>query len=174
MFKPERSVEWIGDIEIEGYKKVVEKILELWRKDDKEPIYLHLSTPGGWLAVALAFYEKIRSIYKIPLWTIALGNVDSSGVIVFLAGQKRFITPNTTFLLHEIGRTFPKEDRFTARQLEKVRRHLQQDQDKFSELILANTGGRLTKSQLKKLMEEETILTTQEIVQLGFAHEIIT
>lgn len=45
------------------------------------------------------------------------GNIDSCGINVFLAGEQRFATKGTTFLLHGATRHFGKDDSFTVEKL---------------------------------------------------------
>jgi ATP-dependent protease ClpP protease subunit len=65
-------------------------------------IELLLSTPGGEVAAGLTMYNFIRSL-PIPVNTHNIGNVDSIGNAVFLAGTVRKACKHSTFMFHGVG-----------------------------------------------------------------------
>ena len=54
-------------------------------------IELHLSTEGGNMTAGFALYFFLKSL-PLPLTTHNIGSVESVGVVIFLAGQKRYAT----------------------------------------------------------------------------------
>ena len=67
----------------------------------KEPIYLHISSDGGVLFNALSAIDTILNS-EIDIITICEGCVSSAGVLIALAGKKRYITEHSYMLIHEI------------------------------------------------------------------------
>jgi len=65
----------------------------------KRDFYLMLSTPGGSVMNGLNLYNVLRGL-PITLTTHNVGNVDSIGNAVFLAGQTRYACPHSTFMFH--------------------------------------------------------------------------
>ena len=110
--KPERTLEWLGGVTYANLQTILSGIKELMREDSEEEIHLLISSYGGATGIGMSFYDAVKGWLKPRLCTIGSGDVDSSGVIVFLAGEKRYLTENTTMLLHLAGRTFDKEKRF--------------------------------------------------------------
>ena len=55
-------------------------------------IHLLLSTPGGSVMHGITIYNTLRAL-PIKLVTHNMGNVDSIGNVIFLAGQERFACP---------------------------------------------------------------------------------
>jgi ATP-dependent Clp protease, protease subunit len=67
-----------------------------------EHVYLMLSTPGGAVMNGLNLYNVMRAMpFKIT--THNVGNVDSIGNAVFLAGEERFACAHSTFMFHGVG-----------------------------------------------------------------------
>lgn len=65
-------------------------------------IYLMLSTPGGNVANGMNLYNVLRAM-PFKLTTHNVGNVDSIGNAVFLAGEERLASPHSTFMFHGVG-----------------------------------------------------------------------
>jgi ATP-dependent protease ClpP protease subunit len=64
-------------------------------------IELHLSTEGGNMTAGFALYFFLKSL-PLPLITHNIGSVESIGVVIFLAGHKRYACPGTRFLVHPL------------------------------------------------------------------------
>src|SRR5438105_15215469 len=60
-------------------------------------INLLLSTPGGSVAHGITIFNVLRGM-PIELITHNVGNVDSIGTVVFLAGSKRYSCSQATFM----------------------------------------------------------------------------
>jgi ATP-dependent protease ClpP protease subunit len=65
-------------------------------------VYLMLSTPGGQVMNGLNLYNVLRG-FPIQLITHNVGNVDSIGNAVFMAGSKRYACPQSTFMFHGVS-----------------------------------------------------------------------
>jgi ATP-dependent Clp protease protease subunit len=65
-------------------------------------VHLLLSTPGGDVAPGVALYNALIGL-PCQLVTHNIGNVDSIGNVVFLAGNQRYAVPNATFMFHGVG-----------------------------------------------------------------------
>jgi ATP-dependent Clp protease, protease subunit len=121
----------------------------------------------------MSFYDSMRSVYKPHLNTIGSGDVDSSGVIVFLAGNQRFITPNTTLLLHLAGRTFETPKRLTTPEMESIIKEDKIKDFQYASVIASQSNGKLTVQKVLDLMSANTVLNAQDAVDLGIAHTIL-
>jgi ATP-dependent protease ClpP protease subunit len=64
-------------------------------------VYLMLSTPGGAVMNGLNLYNVLRG-FPVHLTTHNVGNVDSIGNTVFMAGEKRYASPHSTFMFHGV------------------------------------------------------------------------
>tara|TARA_B100000131_G_scaffold212158_1_gene204013 strand:- start:106 stop:687 length:582 start_codon:yes stop_codon:yes gene_type:complete len=64
-----------------------------------EPIHVFIDTDGGSLKVALTIYDMLKST-KCPIHTYGLSEVCSAGVVIYLAGEKRFAFKHTQFMTH--------------------------------------------------------------------------
>ena len=65
-------------------------------------IHLLMSTPGGSVMNGLNLYNVLRAL-PVKLTTHNVGNVNSIGNAVFLAGDERYACPHSTFMFHGVG-----------------------------------------------------------------------
>lgn len=65
-------------------------------------VHLMLSTPGGSVMHGITIYNVLRALPP-KIITHNVGNVDSIGNVIFLAGAERHACPNSTFMFHGVG-----------------------------------------------------------------------
>lgn len=173
-FPLSRLVHWLGSVHNDMYAETVREIKRLLDKDKAEPITLVVTSPGGATGIAMSFYDMMRKVYRPTLHTIGSGDVDSSGLIIFLAGERRYITPHTTLFLHLAGRTFDTARRFSTADMESI---LKEDKLKdlhYASVVSDRSGGRLSSAQVLELMAQNTVLTAVEAKEYGLAHHILS
>ncbi len=169
---PERTVEWLGGVTYTNLERVLGRIKALLTEAHGEEIHLMVNSYGGATGIAMSFYDAVRWL-KVRLTTIGSGDVDSSGIIVFLAGERRYLTRNTTMLFHLAGRTFECEKRFSTADMQAM---LQEDKLKdyqYACVVSDGTNGRYTPEKILEMMSKSTILTAEEAVQMGLAHKVL-
>jgi ATP-dependent Clp protease protease subunit len=101
----ERGIIWLcGEINKTSVRRVTTSLIWSMAKGAR-PIFVFLSTPGGDVDAALALYDTIKGLVNsgVEIYTVAVGECFSAGTIVLQAGLKRFITPNTYLMIHEIS-----------------------------------------------------------------------
>lgn len=103
--KPDRSFYLIGEVCSANIYSITTQLskrleMDIIRKTKKE-IYLYVNCNGGDLETACGFYDWVR-FTNLPLVTIAHGIIASAGLIIFLAGKKRYSLEHTRFYLHQI------------------------------------------------------------------------
>lgn len=96
----------MGDVDEETIQPVIEWILfenHVVKKKKKE-LLLMVCSNGGDTACAFALIDVMRSS-TIPIKTVGLGSIASSGLLIFIAGSKgrRVLTPNTSILSHQFS-----------------------------------------------------------------------
>lgn len=172
-FKTSRTLQWIGGVNGNILADITDKIQSLIQENPEEPINLVVTSHGGPTGIGMSFYDTIRSVYRPKLRTIGSGDVDSSGIIVFLTGDERYITPNTTLLLHLAGRIFDTAKRFTTPEMESIVKEDKLKDFQYASVIADRSGGKLTPQKVLGLMANNTVLTATEAVEYGIAHKIL-
>ncbi len=173
-FSTERTVHWIGGVDAATTTNIILSIQKLLKKDESSPINLVITSPGGASGIAMSFYDSIKHIYKPFLNTIGSGDVDSSGIILFLSGMRRYITPNTTLFLHLAGRSFDRGRRISTPEMEAMLKEDKLKDFQYASIVAEHTDGRLSVQDVLDLMARNTVLTPTEAVDYGLAHEILS
>ncbi|MES2214219.1 MAG: ATP-dependent Clp protease proteolytic subunit [Patescibacteria group bacterium] len=169
----DRTVEWFGGVNYSNMEKATSEIRSFLRDDPKGEIQLVISSYGGSTGIGMGFYDSVTSIMKPHLTTVGTGDVDSSGVVVFLSGSKRFLTKNTHILLHLGGRTFEEGKRFSTYDIEDMLKENKLKDYQYACLVADATDGKFSPEKILDLMAKNTILTAEEAVRMGLAHRVI-
>ncbi|MBK9213680.1 MAG: ATP-dependent Clp protease proteolytic subunit [Saprospiraceae bacterium] len=132
-------------------------------------IHLIISSPGGSVFHGLSLYNYLKGI-PIPVHTYNFGSVDSIGVVVFCAGQRRFSVPHARFLMHGVSFNFQAGGQADEKQLIEYLKGLQIDQNNIAKVI-ADTCGYEAYKVLAD-MHNRTTLNPEESVAYGLVHTI--
>jgi ATP-dependent protease ClpP protease subunit len=169
----ENLVEYLGIVNYATSERVIEEIRELMRTDPKKEITMLVTSAGGPSGTAMGFYDTIHSVIKPNLTTIGSGDVDSSGVVIFLSGERRYVTKNTTLLFHLAGSAFETGKRYTANEMDAILREYRLKDFQYASIVAERSRGRLNTDQVLSMMEKNTILTPLELVSYGLADAIL-
>lgn len=68
--------------------------------DERKPIIIYINSPGGSLVDGYGAIDAISTSIT-PVYTVNLALSASMGLLIYLAGKKRFSMPHAEFLLHD-------------------------------------------------------------------------
>jgi ATP-dependent protease ClpP protease subunit len=168
----ERTLRYTGQVTREMNERILKKMEHLIEGTSDE-IALFITSPGGTTGNAMSFYDTVRHILQPSLVTIGSGDVDSSGIIIFLSGQKRLISARTTLLMHPAGRFFGTQ-RYTTREMESMLNEDRLKDQQYAALVAENSHGHLTSTEVLHMMEQHTVLSPKKLVELGLADAILS
>jgi ATP-dependent Clp protease protease subunit len=114
-------------------------------------VTLCMSTPGGAVMCGLNLYHMLKA-FPFELITHNVGNVDSIGNAVFLAGEKRYACPNTTFMFHGVSFTTEAGKEFGEKLLTERLEGVVADQKRIGAVLEERTT--LTSSDIEPLFLE--------------------
>jgi len=102
-------------------------------------LYLLLSTPGGSVMHGMNVYNVLRGM-PFKLITHNVGNVDSIGNVIFLAGQERYACANATFMFHGVAAGLaPNQLRMEQKDLRERLDSVEHDNARIAAIIKART-----------------------------------
>lgn len=154
---------------------VVKKTLESAKKDSE--IKLVIDSPGGDCFEGIAVYNVIREFarnYNSPLNTYIRGSACSAAAWISLAAnsvnsQNRVIVEdNSVFMIHNCWGVVIGDHREMEKQADLSKRV-----DDVMRSMLAKKGNKTT-GEIEALMDAETWLFGKEILENGFADEVIS
>ena len=107
--------------------------------EERQPIVVYLNSLGGSVSDGYALIDAIQ-LSETPVCTVNLGVCFSMGLLIFMAGHKRYAMPHSEFLLHdgqigEINSTAKVKDRleFESIQIEGMTKEYILKQSKIDE-----------------------------------------
>jgi ATP-dependent Clp protease protease subunit len=132
-----------------------------------KPLFLHIYSPGGDVHAGLSLYDFINEYKKtITVYTIVEGIAASAATIISIAGSKKYITPNSYMLIHQLstyfGGNFEQiKDEFGN--CEKVMKQLKE---------IYATKTKLTRKQLSDVLKRDIIWSAEDCLKYGLVDEI--
>jgi ATP-dependent protease ClpP protease subunit len=141
--------------------------------DRSSPIKLVVTSHGGMSAVATAMCELLRSVYPVPMYSIAVGYVASAAVPVYLAGTTRYVTAKTELMVHSIARRMEQGRTVPLTEFARMAERLDDHQREYAEYLLERCDGKLPVALLDEWFRSERHITAAEAMQYGFAHHML-
>lgn len=150
-------------------EKVVTKLLQYDCEDPGKDILMFIDSYGGVIDSFIAIHDIMR-LLKSPVATVCVGKAMSCGQMLLISGAKgkRFITPNSRVLIHElsggaVGKLTDMEiDYKEAQRMQK---------EVIEKLILKYTN--ITSKKIKDIMQRDTFFNAKESLELGLVDAVI-
>jgi ATP-dependent protease ClpP protease subunit len=132
-------------------------------------VYL-VSTPGGNVMNGMNLYNVLRGM-PFELITHNVGNVDSIGNAIFLAGKKRYACPHSTFMFHGVGFDLKNHTgRLEEKNLKELLASILSDHKRIGNVISERT--KLTDEVVATLFSEAQTKDATFAVGAGIVDEI--
>jgi len=138
-------------------------------KEKCERINLMISSPGGSVFHGISLYNFLKGA-PVEVYTYNFGSVDSIGVVLFCAGDKRFSVPHARFLIHGVRLNISGNASFDEKQIEENLKGLRIDQQNIARIIADTVQKPLHK--IEEDMNNRTTLNATEAKDYGLVHEI--
>jgi ATP-dependent Clp protease, protease subunit len=132
-------------------------------------VALLLSTPGGSVMNGMNLYNILRAM-PFHLITHNVGNVDSIGNTIFLAGDTRYACPHSTFMFHGVGFDVTSATRFEEKLLRERLGGILADQKRMGSII--EERSKLTAEDIEALFGEAQTKDATYAIGTGIVHEI--
>jgi ATP-dependent Clp protease protease subunit len=132
-------------------------------------VHLLMSTPGGSVMNGMNLYNFLRAL-PLELTTHNIGNVDSIGNAVFLAGARRYACANSTFMFHGVGIDLNGPLRLEEKLLQEKLDAVLADQKRIGAVIEERT--RIEKDAIADLFHEAKTKDAAFAARYGIIDEI--
>lgn len=129
---------------------------------------LMFSTPGGSVSSGIALYNFLRAA-PLNLTIHNMGNVDSIGNAIFLAGSKRNACAHSTFMFHGVGFDL-NNVHFKEQNLREMLHSLQADQTRMASIICDRTN--LKTDEAAELFREARTKNANDALTAGIVHTV--
>jgi ATP-dependent Clp protease protease subunit len=130
-------------------------------------LYIHITSYGGSLHEAYLAFDIIKRS-KITINTIIEGYAASAGTIMSIAGKRRYMTPTSIMLIHQlstgIGGKFEEiKDDFE---------NSEQDMKRIVSLYLKECGGKMKKKFIEEQLKHDKWWDANTALKNGLIDEI--
>ena len=161
------SVLKLNNVMIQTMKEALADAATKGREPD--PLHIHINSPGGIVSAGFIGYDTIIEIGKrINLYTHVEGNCSSAATLLSIAGTKRYITPSSTMLIHELST-------FIGGKLSEITTEYHNSlkvEKRIEEIYMKHT--KLEKEELQDLLKKDVLLTAEEALEKGMVDSIET
>jgi ATP-dependent protease ClpP protease subunit len=168
----ERTVRYTGNVLHATNERVLAAMGKLLEKEPAADIALLVTSPGGATGIAMNFYDSVRYVLKPALVSVATGDIDSSGMIIFLSANRRYATARTTALLHPAGRFFGNQ-RYTRREMASMLAEDRLKDEQYADVIADNSQGALSRADVLALMEAQKVLSPEDLLRYRLIDAIL-
>jgi ATP-dependent protease ClpP protease subunit len=132
-------------------------------------LYFMLSTPGGQVMNGINIYNVLRGLpAKIVFHNV--GNVDSIGNAIFLAGDERYACPHSTFMFHGVGFDVNTGARIEQKNAQEMLDGILADQKRISSVLVERTT--LNEVQALDLFKEARTKDATYAASVGIVSDI--
>ena len=131
-----------------------------------EAIYVYINSYGGDIYDAFGIYDILRACKHVDIHTVVSGKVMSAAAIIFLAGDFRYCSPNSRFMIHEVS---DEEIAGKNHDVQNAATELKIVNEKMIEIISDHVD--LSVKKLRTLIKDDTYYWKEEALELGFVTE---
>lgn len=163
-----RTIRLTGTINTKTAIEVIEKLLELSRKDPKADIELRINSGGGEVSAGFAIYDVMKSLPN-DVRTVCEGNAQSMAAFLLSAGTpgKRFAYPSCEIMYHQPS--WGETGQITDMQITTAQGNV--SKERMIKILAKDSGW--SPKVIRDLLERNFYPTTQEAKEMGFIDHLI-
>jgi ATP-dependent protease ClpP protease subunit len=160
--------DWFSSEIVESETSALHFREELEKHPDAAVINLYINSPGGEVYEALGIASILRR-HPAEKRAIIDGQAASAASFLAVACDKVSMYSTATMMIHNMWCYAAGN----ANDFRAVADWLDKTQAGIDDTYLAKTAGKITKEQLKEMLDHETVLTAQECLEMGFCDEVL-
>lgn len=161
-----KSMDLVGEIDDGSVEQWTRAIRYLDRAYPERPLTIYMNSSGGSVYQGLALIDTIKACSS-EVHIHVVGECMSMAIWVLQAGDRRTASPNSRLMIH-IG-SFELEDDHHYTNLRWADQY-RRDEEILVGTLVETTG--MTKAQVKKLLQFDTILEASEAREKGLIDEV--
>jgi ATP-dependent Clp endopeptidase proteolytic subunit ClpP len=151
--------------QIDSFSKSMKNLQFTYDLAEPPPIELHICSEGGDALSCMAAVDKITAS-RVPIHTYIEGYAASAATLISVAGKKRFITPSSSMLIHQVSSGLWG----TYAEFKDEMKNLELLMNTIRSVYLTKTSFK--REDLDKLLERDLFLTAEDSVKMGLVDAI--
>ncbi len=164
----DRPTDWVTGKPDDGLYIVLSEFLsDLDRLQNADSITVRINSPGGDLEAAASIYNRLKAMNHVT--TIVDGLAASAASLIMQAGETRKVYRNSEIMVH--GPQVMLCDYYNLPALQEIEKWLTAANEQVINTYVERTGRDRVK--VKHMVEDTTWMTGQQIIDEGFADELI-
>lgn len=152
----------IGKFEGEKSIELIDVISQVRKQPDATSFEVYINSDGGHVDVGFDIYNYLKSL-GVPITTIGQGMVASIATVIFMAGSKRKVMPNTQFMIHA---PMISVEMANADDMEYYTKNIKETENKLTKFYSQHLN--LSSEAINPLLKKDTYLTETQLIDLGF------
>ena len=164
----EQSVDKVKKLMRDYYNKTMSlKKNNICEEIITKPLYIHIFSPGGCAYSGFSLYDFIIEYKKhIKVYTIVEGLAASAATFISIAGTKRFITPSSYMLIHQLST-------FMGGNFEQLKDEFDNSKKCMDKIIeIYKTHTKITVKKIPKILKHDLNWSAEESLRNGLVDEI--
>lgn len=148
---------------------LADHIQDILMQNLNDSITIYINSPGGYAYSGLALYDFIKEI-KVPVRCVINGECASAATLIFLACDKREMSDNSCFLMHQCSWGDVGDNRYMQDQAENSRKLMSQ----LRKIYMNETGigkeytdEKEREAYIQSILEHDRYFSKEECKQLG-------
>jgi ATP-dependent Clp protease protease subunit len=166
--RPPAFISFAAEIVPQTTEALLRAMTDFTNQGFKE-IHLLLSTPGGSVMHGITIYNVLRGL-PVTLTTHNVGNVDSIGAVVFLAGEHRYACPQAKFMLHGVSFQTQGPTQLFEKNLKERLASVQADQERIKAIYSERAS--IDPETAEQFFLGESTISASDAIGRGIAHEV--
>ena len=161
---------------VDSVKKLMREYLDKYSKTKNKTtfgtftpkaLFLHIYSPGGEIHAGLTLYDFIIEFSKsIPVHTVVEGIAASAATLISIAGVKRYITPNSYMLIHQLSTFFGGNFEQMKDEFGNCEKIMKQLKDIYAQRT------KLNRSQLNDILKQDINWNADDCKKYGLIDQI--
>lgn len=161
-----RVIHLYGDIDEKSGREIINRLINLDKKSDKD-ILLTIDSSGGDIDALISIYQITR-LLRCKVATLVLSNANSAAAVLLACGApgKRFVMPQSIVMLHDMSSELSSD---YHKVLENEINSLRISKQILVNMLKEHGAG----SAVKLLRPEATYMLGDEAIRYGLADKIV-
>lgn len=152
----------IGECDGQKGVELIDVISQVRKQPDATGFNVHIDSEGGRVDVGFDIYNYLKSL-GVPIVTIGEKLVASIATVIFMAGNKRMVSPDTQFMIHL---PWGGIDGATASDMEEYTKMMKETENQIVGFYTKQLN--VSKEAVFPLLRNETWLSQEQLMDLGF------
>jgi len=162
-------ITYVDKIDLVRVKNLIAIVSSIVSGEKPDELYFLISSGGGEVDAGIALYNFLNALpVKITMHNI--GSIDSIANVIFMAGNRHFANPHTTFLFHGVVMNLNGPVTLALPNVKEMMDRIEKNHDTIANIVCGKTS--MKEETIKNLFAGGETKTADFALQVGIIDEI--